>query len=648
MEIKPKLIDNFTPEEIEELRSYIAAIKKWEAEEPPKLEPAEEVAIISFFKSTGKLLPAYEGIASVEDTYAEDEKGELHPFTDVKDVRYNNWLNEPFNFAPVNTIFKLLNLVRILGRDPIEDDYGEAATPQTDEERESWERCEAEAKESFVPELWDNLSKESKRQLTFIKWLSHGIKAERRSEILKYRKTPSIFYAPGDEANRKKIEKAIIELLGEATPPEGLVSAVSTITRIGESTPLFVTTGKQRGAFGDTPNDNAFIVMSTKDLGEQLKGQLRDGGTKKKDETAPLPGQMSMEDFAELSVKTENHALAEEAYRLINSELPPEEQKLNLFLLQAFASGVEEARRQGKDPSKVTLSLYDFAEATGIDLRAAQSNEDAKAKLGRVLIKISELEDAKGIWKRDTIISAFSLDNVNLKEKTITYRSPWTEKLIEDRERPAELPKLDGPEAAKEPPKKTYNKKAYTDLVKMRLASAKNKATAEVVLYIIAAIVEHGTKKDGKRPGLKGCYIEDPDAIEWYINLEDLKDNVSEIWRILQREEPRRRNEGLKRVLYGRDWKPKTGKNKNQQEPLLLTYLKEYTELYSAYNELEIELPATPPTYKELNWCIRYKHKGKNASYSRKKTLQFSKAEASEEQPEEDKKDNDAGAASED
>lgn len=353
----------------------------------------------------------------------------------------------------------------------------------------------------------------------------------------------------------------------------------------GINTPLFVPTSKQlQYAFSDIPNDNAFIVKGITDAVP----------------TVSIDGQMTIEDFAEGTRKQ------------AQSKRPPEEENADMLLLRFFASVVEEARRSG-NTGLITVNLFDFADAMNIDLRRSQTTQEAKERLKSFVDRIEKLKEYGGVENRKRYYYVLSIDHIDYENKTITFYSPWTNRLIEKDTEPHAV------YAGKGKPKKiTAKRQQISNYVKPSIVSARNKVTAEIALYFVLRLAQHGTKADKDQARYKYVELSDPSARTIIMTFEDIEKNVSELWRSVQAcEDNGRKKQVIKRAIYGRDFK------KAGDKIALIEYLEKYTTIFEAYKGLRIEMPPIPPAYKDMRTIIKIVHYGIDPEYQKTSNLRF-------------------------
>jgi hypothetical protein len=78
----------------------------------------------------------------------------------------------------------------------------------------------------------------------------------------------------------------------------------------------------------------------------------------------------------------------------------------------------------------------------------------------------------------------------------------------------------------------------------------------------------------------------------------------------LKESEPKRRNQVLKRAVFGDNYSPKL---KNHNVPILETYLREYTSAFDYWKDLTISFE--PVSMKERDNVITFTHHGLNGNF---------------------------------
>lgn len=386
----------------------------------------------------------------------------------------------------------------------------------------------------------------------------------------------------------EQLRDALNELLEDDTEARQIAKVFSDY---GENTPLFVPTNKKlQHAFSDIPNDNAFIV---KGIRSAIPTVSSDGKFTIDDK------QMTIDD------------LSEDTQKQAQAKTPPVEDEADMLLLRFFASVVEQARRSG-NTGLITVSLFDFADAMNISLKHSKTPKEAQDRIQSFISRIEKLKEYGGIENRKRYYYVLSIDNIDYENMTITFYSPWTNRLIERDTEPHAV------FAGKGQPKKiTAKRQQISNYVRPSLVSARNKVTAEIALYFVLRLAQHGTKADKDQARNKYVELSDPTARTITLTFEDLEKNVSEFWRSLQTNEGRLKTQAIKRAIYGRDYK------KSGDPILLIEYLKQYTTIYEAYKGLRIELPEVPPSYNKMRTLIKIVHYGVNTDYQKTSELRY-------------------------
>lgn len=396
-------------------------------------------------------------------------------------------------------------------------------------------------------------------------------------------------YIPEDEDNRQRLEAAIMELLGETVTKEDTQTAIEVFKGFDKNTPLMVPTGNMAGAFRDFPNAKAYMVRSGKYI----------------DFTVSEQGQITIDD-------------------IIREKQPDkeiEDPAADFRLYAFFASIIQERRRRGEPTEKITVSIFDLAEVLGIDIRKSQNNEEARKRLIQFMERIETLQRSKGIANKNTIFAGFNLDNIDFKNKVVTFSSPWANYVLNQIDKPAKYETILN---AKKVPQKTLvekRKRDYSEHVRPQIVSARNNITSEIVIYIAQRVAKHGKKPDKDQPYTKGAYLENPDLRTIYISFKDIEKNVSDYWRIIHAENTPKKdiNRSIKRIFYGRSWK-----GYGTEKPQLIEYLEKYTDLFEAYQGFKVTMPETCPTCTDKNALLTITHMGENLNYQKTKQLKFS------------------------
>lgn len=298
----------------------------------------------------------------------------------------------------------------------------------------------------------------------------------------------------------------------------------------------------------------------------------------------------------------------------------PKENNLDLILMRQFAGAIQRSKLDGSTREKVIVDLEEFADSLNIDLKNAKTSEQVNERLHALLDKLEELRKARGVWERSRLIDVLNYE-LDLKNKTITFSSPYTEKVIEEGTKPKVKKQLQNI-AVKEEPKPVKaipSSRWLSDSINPKIHEAQNKPCVDIVLYIATRLELRGNVPDSKMPGNKYLHIDDPEGRYIEISITELLKNCPEFYYAFNKAtEGRLKSQVIKRALYGRSYK-----NTRDTKPILVEFLEKYTDFHKLYKNFVIALPPNPPSYKELNQLICIVHQGEDRKYKRNKTMKY-------------------------
>lgn len=293
----------------------------------------------------------------------------------------------------------------------------------------------------------------------------------------------------------------------------------------------------------------------------------------------------------------------------------------DLILARQFASAVLRAKLDTGDNSvsRVTVDLFELAEGLNIDLKNARTSDEVNERMHALIDKIRKLREMQGVWERSKIISFIDF-TIDLKSKTITFTSQYTEDVIRAASTPKvkQVKNVEVLEVPKEPKHKPYTQWT-SDLIDASIHSASNKVCVALVYYICCQVKQRGNVPDSKIKGNENLYIEDPEGRYKEISIRELINHVSEFYIAYNKEtEGKRKTQIIRRAIYGKSYDNKSG-----DEPLLITYLRKYTYLFDAYKEMTVTVPPVPPSYKDIDNLIEIVHHGESRKYKKNTTHKF-------------------------
>lgn len=267
-------------------------------------------------------------------------------------------------------------------------------------------------------------------------------------------------------------------------------------------------------------------------------------------------------------------------------------------LLMTLAAAVEASYRCNCGYI-ITVYLPNFARAMGV-----QFEKDGKAqKMYDLKSKLKDLEDIIGILvEQKKIQFAFKIIELDQEKKELTFASPYLYTIMD-------LLKND-PITTKE--KKNNQPKfmiyGASHLISSKINKARNKATTQVVYYLVAQLHQHGIKTDAVRKPQQ--QHDDKKLITKEITYKDIIKNSPILKESLQQSAPKRRSQILNRAIFGDDYNPKL---KVPGQTLIEKYLRDYTDVFKYWKDLNIKVE--PVSMKELDNRIILTHHGLSSDF---------------------------------
>lgn len=179
----------------------------------------------------------------------------------------------------------------------------------------------------------------------------------------------------------------------------------------------------------------------------------------------------------------------------------------------------------------------------------------------------------------------------------------------------------------KETPVKSYLNKATGEekqlfkmhfLIHADINDARNKATAEMVKGIINAVVEHGIKPESKRKKYKQFEEAAADKVTKTISVEDLITNNAYL--LAAYKDTKAKTRFIQRALYGTKYEKTKGAYNT--EPLIVEYLRKYTDAFNYWLNFNVSVPDPDDTIqgkRNQGLNIKVTHYGLNGEFESKK-----------------------------
>ena len=283
-------------------------------------------------------------------------------------------------------------------------------------------------------------------------------------------------------------------------------------------------------------------------------------------------------------------------------------------LLMTLASAVE-ASYLSNCGYIITVYLPNFAKAMSRQFETDTANKEQN--LYDLKNDLNKLENIIGVLvEQQKIQAAFKIIDLDQKTRELTFASPYLYSLMDilNKDRITSKTKHNN--------ELDYNIKAVSYLISSKINKARNKMTTQVVCYLIANIFQRGVEEDYKKKPKKR--YNDKSAVTKSIKYKDIIKNSPRLQEALKTSAPKRRNQILNRAIFGEDFnKPMkdktTGKTVIKSTTRLEDYIKEYTDAFNYWKDLEIIVE--PVTMNSLDNSITFIHHGINGDYKPRFTI---------------------------
>lgn len=374
-----------------------------------------------------------------------------------------------------------------------------------------------------------------------------------------------------DEAFFKFVYGALNEIFKDELTEEGTRKTALAI--YNNSALLVVTHRKLRGALLPQKNDTAYIV----NLDNQLRFTWDSDGTP--------------------HITTEDE---DEAYRNLLERKDIPANCADVELLGSLLSAVMASYLKNCG-DRITVYYPNFVKELN---RREGKKEDHRTDIKQ---KLRELENTAGVLvEQRKIQRAFILLEVDEKHNTITFESPYLYSICDFLKKD---PSYTSPKMKNDQRQKITG---VSYLVKMDLASAKNKTTAQIVEYLVAKLHQHGNDTEQSRnPGKE---FDDKKLRRLSVTYKDIINN-SPLLKEAFTKRPNYITQTLKRSIEGPKYETcKTSKLKKYHPTTLVEdYLRKYTKVFEYWKDLKITVE--PITAKDLNHKIIFTHHGPRGEF---------------------------------
>lgn len=273
-------------------------------------------------------------------------------------------------------------------------------------------------------------------------------------------------------------------------------------------------------------------------------------------------------------------------------------------LLMTLASAVEASYRSNLGYT-ITVYLPEFARAMGVQFET----EGKDQKQYNLKKKLDELENIMGVLvEQKKVQSAFKKLEIDWEKNEMTFASPYLYSILDLLYKD---PKVSKKMKNNEPVWK-FVQESY--LISSKINKARNKATTQIVYYIVSELHNHGIRKDSARnPNIE---YEDKRLVTKKIRYKDIVKNAPILKESLREAEPKRRSQILRRAILGEDYNERSPK---KQTTLIETYLREFTDVFNYWKDLTITVE--PVSMKEIENCIILRHHGMNGDFEPRLTI---------------------------
>lgn len=273
-------------------------------------------------------------------------------------------------------------------------------------------------------------------------------------------------------------------------------------------------------------------------------------------------------------------------------------------LLMTLASAVKTAFIRNNE-EKITVDLPSFAKAMGVQFEK-YGNDPKKNAHYDFWGKIKQLENISGVLVAENkILSAFKFYEYNGKDNTLTFASPYLYSLMDLLQKK----KITSNQKKNNIP--LYDIEGVSYLVSAKINHARSKVTAQVIQCVIVGLFQHGIRTDASRKPQQ--QHKDKKLITKSFTYKELIKCSPLLKEALQEAEPKRRNQILKRAIFGEEYNFNSSR---KQTTAIEEYLREFTDAFNYWKDLTIT--AEPVAMKSLDNKITFSHHGINAEFEDK------------------------------
>ena len=255
---------------------------------------------------------------------------------------------------------------------------------------------------------------------------------------------------------------------------------------------------------------------------------------------------------------------------------------------------------------RITVYLPNFAAALGVRFDKDDSKDGRRFDFWE---KIKQLENIGGVLvEQGKILRAFVFLGYDQNENTLTFASPYLYSLVDILKNNPKVSKQ------KKDNKPLYSFEGVSYLIDAKIITARSKVTSEIVKNLVAGLFQHGIKTDAERYPQR--IFNDKKLVTWSISYKELIRYTPLLHEYLNETQTNRRSQMFKRVVFGKDYNPRS---KKPQTTLVESYLKEYTDAYNYWVDLSIKVE--PVSMKDLDNKIILTHHGINGNFKQRLQL---------------------------
>lgn len=275
-------------------------------------------------------------------------------------------------------------------------------------------------------------------------------------------------------------------------------------------------------------------------------------------------------------------------------------------LLMTFAAAVAASYIKNRGYI-ITVYLPEFARAMHVQFET----DGKEQKQYNLKGKLKDLEDIIGILVEQRKIQfAFKIIELDQDKRELTFASPYLYSIMDMLKNDPIVSKT------KHNNQLDWSITGESWLIGSEINTARNKVTAEIMRFVISQIHQRGRITDAKRKPQKEH--EDNKRRTKEITYKEIIKNCPRLRQALEEVPPKRRNQVLKRAIYGDSY---NFNSKKKQTPQLEEYMAKYTDAFNYWKDFSITFESEAPSAKKLDAKIKITHHGVNAAWNPKYQL---------------------------